>query len=252
MSQDHDAIDPVPTEVDDLDVEGHGMKEVALGLSAASLVTAGGGVALASGEAPAGGTGARGVAAQQLAEGARGDLRGDVATAKRVADRAVQRGTGVVTPIGTQAQGALAHVVTYAGSTAGTMSGAVSATAHTVVSDPMGSTDAAVDRAMRDARVLRDSTIGTAGSAAAGGVKLVGATATGAQATAQAAAGQLAERAGEAAESTAERAAQATGSTMTTAKEVLAEDAGASVERSDGTTTATVTAGGHAIEVSTR
>ena len=178
-------------ELDDLDVEGHGLKEVALGLSAATIVAGGAGAASLALDNPLPGTTSgistavagvhgdiddtltrtQGVSSQTLVTA--GAAVDDV---QRLADRTGSFAISTTTPVADRAisvaTGAVGDVTDLAGD---------------VVSDPIGTTDRVVDAAITTARDTRDNAL-----------KTVSSTATTAVDTADRAAATATETAGEA------------------------------------------------------
>lgn len=218
MSQTQDPTDPLPSEVDDLDVEGHSMKDVALGLSAATIVASGAATTLGI-DSPLGGTtsGARGIvaAADRTGSGAQDDVHSALTFTTNAAGATVATGIATVTPVGNLA-------VDVASDT-------VSSTMR-IASNPVEETDRIADAAIADARNLRDAALQVSTDAAA---------------NATASAQQTAEQTRTAAESTAVTVAQ---SITTTATTVATQPVGASASSNDGSTTISATAAGITVE----
>ena len=232
-------------ELDDFDVEGHGLKEVALGLSAATIVAGGAGAAALAMDNPLPGTtsGAQRVVAgaQHDVENRRlwaervgadalrtaGDTAGDVT---RGADRTVtwagSTATRTTAPVVAQVDAAAAAALDLADRTVADATGLATETA----ADPIGTTDRIVDETMVVARDTRDGAAGTANQAVTTAEKAVGDTAT----TAGQAVGDAAELA------------------TTTAGDVQAiADPRADVEMDDEKTTVQAGAAGTTVTVST-
>lgn len=218
MSQTQDSTEPLPSEVDDLDVEGHGMKEVALGLSAATIVASGAAAALAV-DSPIGGTtsGARGVvaAADRAASGAQDDVQSALTFTTGTVDATAGRSIAAVTPVGNLAVDVAVD--------------AVDATMR-VASDPIGSTDRLTDAAISDARNLRDAAVQATDDAAANAT-------TSAHRTAQ-----------ETTTAAGSTAATLADSTTRTASDAASSPVGANASSNNGSTSASVTAAGVTVE----
>jgi hypothetical protein len=182
-------------ELDDFDVEGHGLKEIALGLSAASIVASGAGAAALAMDNPAPGTTS---GAQTVVAGVQSDLDerrgwavgvGDRAVdfagsttqdVQRTTDRTVTVVTTTVTPVTDLANAAVSDVSAIAGDAVADASDLANRT----VANPIGTADRAVDSTMVVARETRDNALITAtdavskaDKAAADAVTLVGETA---------------------------------------------------------------------------
>ena len=244
MSQTQDtSFDGHATEVDDLDVEGHGMREVALGLGAATIVASGAGAALAMN--PTSGTsgtttGVSGVvaAAQAAAGGVASDAMTLTGAASETAVDTAQHGITALDPIGQQAQLLLAD--------ADATTQAATQRAEQIAADPFEEVDRLHDQVVKDVRALRDGALTTAGTtiveaqaAAHSAVTTLGTTADQAVTTAGGAADEAVVLANDAATFATE-----------TAFGVIGEDIGVKADHSDGKTSASVTAAGHTVEVS--
>ena len=223
-------------ELDDLDVEGHGLKEVALGLSAATIVAGGAGAASLALDNPLPGTtsgistavaGVHGDVDDTLTR-TQGVASGAVTTAgtaiddvERLADRTGSFAISTTTPVADRAisvaTGAVGDVTDLAGD---------------VVSDPIGTTDRAVDAALMTARDTRDDAVDTAGTTASTAVRIADRTTTTATGTATDAAGDAA--------SLATSTATEVHSTLDPSVGIQQDDGGTSVSVGAAGTTVTV------------
>lgn len=186
-------------ELDDFDVEGHGLKEIALGLSAATIVAGGAGAAALAMDNPMPGTTS---GARQTVAGAQQDVQDRTLWAERVAGDALTTADGTIertlrsaertvtfatTTVTTTTAPVLADVDALVDGTTEVAQRAVADTvdlAEQTVADPIGTTDRAVDAAMvtaRDtmvtARATRDAAMATAGQTADTAVKTATTTA---------------------------------------------------------------------------
>lgn len=188
-------------ELDDFDVEGHGLKEIALGLSAATIVAGGAGATALAMDNPLPGTTS---GARTTVTGVQDDVRDQRAWAERVATGALDR-TGE--QVGSTVREA-DRLTTWAGTTVTTTTTPViedanQAVAETTdlaeqaVADPVGSTDRAVDNAMKAARDTRDGAVVTAKDTATRTERTVATTVTTAGETAADAAELATSTAGE-------------------------------------------------------
>jgi len=161
MNEIHEqTTDAQPEELDDFDVEGHGLREVALTLGAATVVASGASAALAL-DNPAPNT-TRGADAAiagiqrdvtdraTWADGVAGGVVRDAVTqidgAARLAGTTADSAVTALRPIGDQATGVVTQATTLAGD---------------VASDPVGSSDRLVDGAVSDVRATRDGAVST-------------------------------------------------------------------------------------------
>jgi hypothetical protein len=138
-------------DVDDLDVDGHGLKEIAAGLSTvAVLATGAAGLAQMTTNTHSANPGgsAGGISASVVTPAAQTDLVNQV---KDGVTQAAQGGSTATQSAATSVTGA-----------ATTTYGQAVDTVAPVVLDPIGSTDRAVDQTLTQARTLRDGAITTA------------------------------------------------------------------------------------------
>jgi hypothetical protein len=174
-------IDPTstaqPEELDDFDVEGHGLRELALGsLSAATIVAGTAGVAMSMDNPLPGTTGG----AQAAVAGVQADVDHRAAWAQGVTYDAVDRvdDTAVAT-LETAGELAAAVQADVRAATDPAIEIAVQ-----VAQDPIGTTDRTVDRAIHTTRDARDEALATADRTVADATRLAAATVTAAQETA--------------------------------------------------------------------
>jgi len=152
--------DAQPEELDDFDVEGHGLREVALTLGAATVVASGASALALDNPAPNTTRGADAAIAGiqsdvtdrvAWADGVAGGVVRDAGTqidgAARLAGTTADSAVTAVRPIGDQATAVVTDATTLAGE---------------VASDPVGSSDRLVDRAVSDVRETRDGALRTA------------------------------------------------------------------------------------------
>lgn len=248
MSQTQDtSLDGRATEVDDLDVEGHGMREVAIGVSAAAIVASGAGAAFAmdgasSTKGTTQGIGGIVAAAESAGAGISSDVANLTGAAAETGGNTAHKAIRATDPITAQAQLMLAdtHDVGQA---------AVDRV-NQVANDPVEETDVIVDQAMKDARDLRDATKKTAEAQLSEAQAKAHDAATQAVTAAQQTASQAVTTTGTTAKTATDAANAAVAQASDTAKKALGEDAGVKVGHSGGTTTASVTAAGYTAEVS--
>jgi hypothetical protein len=212
-----------PQELDDFDVEGHGLKEVALGLSAAGIVAGGAGAASLALDNPLPGTTAGVQAAvagvhsdvderltwtQGAAAGAFATAGAAATDVQQLADRT---GTFAVSTATTTAQ-PVVDIATGAVTAATDLAGAAAA-------DPIGTSDRLVDETLQTVRDTRGEAIATATDAV------------------------------ERVEQTASTAVTTVGQTADAA--VAAVDPQVGVESEEGETTVSVSAAGKSVTVQT-
>ena len=167
-------------ELDDFDVEGHGLKEVALGLSAATVMAGGVGAAAMALDNPLPGTTA---GVQAVASGAYSDAEHRLTWAQGVTTGAVNQAGAAVDDVQqladetalyatTTAVEAADETVAFATTTVQPVKDQVDATAaeatalaQTIAGDPIGTTDRLVDKAVVTVRDARDSAIATVNTA---------------------------------------------------------------------------------------
>lgn len=209
-------------ELDDFDVEGHGLKEIALGLSAASIVAGGVGATALALDNPIPGTTA---GVQATVAGAQKDVQSQRDWAERLAGNTAERAgeaaegalsdvnrlsawadrtvTTTTTPVTQRVDATVAEATAMAEQTIEE----TTQLAHRVVDDPIGTTDRIVDRTITTVRETRDEAVTTAKDT----VVVVEQTAATAVTTAQQTAGTAVTTAGQAAGEAAETALSAAG-----------------------------------------
>lgn len=153
-------------ELDDFDVEGHGLKEIALGLSAATIVAGGAGATALAMDNPAPGT-TRGV--HELVRGASGDVRDRAQWATGMAERTNERATTYVADTLRGVQQLTDEVTTIVTTTTSPVLTEVDAKvadatllAQQAAEDPIGTSDRKLDEAMTLYRDTRDQAVITA------------------------------------------------------------------------------------------
>ncbi len=250
----NDAINTDPSLTDDeLDVEGHGLKEIAVGLSTAALLATGaaGAVQAGSGSGPVGGTVHAGPASisVQADPGQARDMTRGLSNQAQTADLAVQ------SPELGQNGGTI-------GNTAGAAVDEATKATESLRADPMGSVDRTVDQTIDQARDARDSAIGTAQSTAASTQEAGAAAARQAQSDADRAATEAQQQATAAGNTATGAARDAAGQARTTMHATMQQaqssadaaktlvvsltkvEAGGSVDATSASGTVTVSAGG--------
>lgn len=232
-------------ELDDFDVEGHGLKEIALGLSAATIVAGGAGATALAMDNPVPGTTS---GAHAVIAGASADVESRRVWAQGMTDRMTDRAVGYVTETLRDVQQASDELTTMVTTTTSPVLEDVDATAkdaadlaQEAADDPIGTTDRIVDEAIVAARDARDQAVLTAKDAVATADK----TAAAAVKTAE----QTAADALVTAQQKADEATTLAGSTVVTVQQTV--DPKADVETGEGGTTVQVGAAGVTVTVST-